>query len=96
MKQPSKINCKLLRFWTRKQHAEIQRVKKPLLADPFQFIYEKPVHHRDLPSRPAKAKQADFQPDYEGFSELDIPLYGLLAFIGLVLHPYPAISFTNR
>ena len=95
MKQPAKINSKLLRFWTRKQHAEIQRVKKSLLADPFQFIYEKPVHHRDLPSRPAKAKQADFQPDYEGLSELDIPLYGLLAFIGLALHPYPAISFTN-
>ncbi|MEC8588260.1 MAG: hypothetical protein VXY78_07760 [Pseudomonadota bacterium] len=70
-------------------------MKKPLLADPFQLIYEKPVHHRNLTSRPAKAEQADLQPDNDGVSKFDIPLFGRLAFVGLTLHPYPA-KFRNK
>ena len=42
-------------------------MKKPLLADPFQFLDEKPVHHRDLPGWTAKTKQADLQPDKQRF-----------------------------
>ena len=55
VKQPPKIDCELLSLWAWKQHAEIQRVEKPLLADPFQFFNEKPVHHRNLARRSTKA-----------------------------------------
>ena len=65
--QPAEIDGELLRLWARKQHAEIERVEKPLLADPFQFLDEKPVHHRDLPGRATKAKQADLQPNKQRF-----------------------------
>ena len=71
VQKPAKIDGKLLRFRTGKQHAEIQRMKEATLADPFQFVNQQPVHHGDLTSRPAEAQQADLQPDGKRLAEPD-------------------------
>ena len=80
MQQPSQIDGELLRLRPRQQHAEIQRMQKPLLADPFQLIDKKPVHHCDLSGRPAKAEKADFQPDIERLVKTDagVPVHAFI------------------
>ena len=69
VQQPAKIDCQLLRFGPGQQHAEIQRVKKPSLADPFQLVNKQTVHHRDLAGRATKAEKADLQPDKYGYTK---------------------------
>ena len=91
VEQPSEIDGELLRFGPGKQHAEIQRMQEPLLADPFQLLDEQAVHYGDLPGRATKAEKADFQPDEKGLIETD--MYGitrLCVLSGLILHRRPA------
>ena len=71
MKQPAKIDGELLRLRARKQHAEIQRMKKAAFTDPFQLVDKKPVHHRDLAGRPTETEKADLQPDQNSLGEAD-------------------------
>jgi hypothetical protein len=39
----------------RQQHAVVERVEEPLLADPLLFLDKDAVHHRDLPGGSAEA-----------------------------------------
>ena len=58
--QPPPDPCgELLCFWAGKQVAEIERVEEIILGHPFALFHQFPVHQRDLPCRPAKAKQPD-------------------------------------
>ena len=61
--QPADIDGKLLGFGSRQQHAVVQRVQKPGLADPAQLLHQHPVHHGDLTGGAAEAQQTDAQPD---------------------------------
>ncbi len=61
--QPADIDGKLLGFGSRQQHAVVQRVQEPGLADPAQLFHQHPVHHGDLSGGTAEAQQADPQPD---------------------------------
>jgi len=58
VQQPSDIGGQLLGFWTGQQHAVVQRVQKPALADPTTPLHQFGVHDGDLPSGPAKADEA--------------------------------------
>ena len=97
VKQPSEIDGELLSLRARKQHAEIQRMQESLLTDPFQFIDQQAVHHRDLPGRPAKAEEADFQPDKKGPIEADMR-HSVRRYLptGVILHLRPARSGNGR
>jgi hypothetical protein len=46
-------------------------MQKPLLADPFLFVDDDPVHDRNLPGGAAEAEAGDAKPDAGGFSERD-------------------------
>lgn len=61
--QPADVNGELLGFRSRQQHAVVQRVQETGLTDPAQLLHQHPVHHGDLPRRPAEAQQADLHPD---------------------------------
>ena len=62
MHQPPDIGRQLLSFGPREQHAEVECVQEPVLADPLFLVDEDAVHHSDLPRRPAKAKGSDLSP----------------------------------
>jgi hypothetical protein len=49
--------------------AEIARVEKAPIIDPFSLVDEKAVHQRDLIGRTAKRDEADPGPKGEGFGE---------------------------
>ena len=63
VKQPSDIDRELLRLRAGQQHAEIQRMQKPVLADPFLLLDQNPVHDGNLPGRPPEAQRRDLGPD---------------------------------
>ena len=69
MQQPSNVDRELLRLRPGQQHAVVQGVKKPGVADPTLLLDQDPVHHRDLPRRSAKAQGRDFDPYPEGLAE---------------------------
>ena len=52
--------------------AIVQRVQKPLFAEPFLFLDQNAVHHRDLACRPAKAQEPDPRPDLCSLGECGI------------------------
>jgi hypothetical protein len=63
MQQPPDVRRELLRFRTGQEHAVIQRVQKPRLADPASLLHQLRVHDRNLPGRPAEADQAELEPE---------------------------------
>ncbi len=97
VQQPSEIDGELLRLRTRKQHAEIQRMQETPFADPFQLLNQQAVHYRDLPGRPTKTEQADFQPDKKGPVKADMrrSVHRYLP-TGVILHLRPARSGIGR
>ena len=69
VKQPAHVRRELLGLGTGKQHAVIEGVQVPRLADPASLVDEDPVHHGDLPRRAAKTQQPNFQPDQYGVAK---------------------------
>ena len=69
VQQPADIGRKLLRLRPRQQHAVVQGVQEPLLADPLLFVDEDAVHDGDLPRRPAKTLRRDAKPNEKGVAE---------------------------
>ena len=69
MQQPAQIGRELLCLRAGQQHAEIQRVQKTRLVDPFFLVDHHAMHHGDLRRRPAEIYAADLQPDLEGLAE---------------------------
>src|SRR3954468_4786646 len=67
--EPTNIDGKLLRLWTRQKVAIVQRVQEPAFRDPAPFLDDDPVHDGDLSGRPAETEQRHAQPDLEGLSE---------------------------
>ena len=63
VQQPAQIDRQLMRLRPRQQHAEVERVQEPLLADPTLLLDQDAVHHRDLPGRTAEAQRRDPRPD---------------------------------
>ena len=62
VQQPADVGRELLRLGARQQHAVVQRVQEPRLADPALLLDQDPVHQRDLARRPAEAEQPDLEP----------------------------------
>ena len=56
MHQPADIGRKLLRLGAGEQHAEIQRMQKAALRDPFLIVDEHAMHQRDLSGGAAEAQ----------------------------------------
>ena len=71
VQQPAEVDRELLRLRPRQQHAEVERVQEPRLADPALLVDEDAVHHRDLPGRAAEGQRRDPQPDPHRLGEGD-------------------------
>ena len=67
--QPADVCGELLRLWPWQQHAIVERVEEPLLADPSPLLDQHAVHHRDLAGRAAERKDADTAEDSDQLSE---------------------------
>ncbi len=67
MQKPSDGDRELLRLWSGQQHAIVQRVEKPRVADPLFLLHQLRVHDRDLSARPAEADEPELHPKPEGF-----------------------------
>ena len=52
--QPADVDGELLRLGAGQQHAVVERVQEPLLADPAAPLDQLAVHDRDLACRPAE------------------------------------------
>ena len=78
VQQPADIGGKLGRLRTGQQHAVIERVEEPALADPVPLVDQHAVHHGDLAGRAAEAEQPDPEPDAERLAEADaVPARGI-------------------
>ncbi len=77
MHQPAEIRRQLLRFRSRQQVAEAQRVQKPTVADPVAVVHHLAVQQRDLPGRAAERQQADLCPHPQRLGEGRHPSLGL-------------------
>ena len=66
---PADISRKLHGFGAGQQHAEIERAKELVLADPAMLIHQHAVHQRDLTGWAAERQDADLRPDGECFFE---------------------------
>src|SRR5947209_5892401 len=71
MEKPADIDCKLLRFRPRQQHAVVQCVQKSLLTDPALLVYEDAVHDGDLSGRATERQGGDARPDADRVAERD-------------------------
>jgi hypothetical protein len=67
--QPADVGGELLGLGAGQQHAEIQRVKKALLADPAPPLDQLGMHDRDLPGGSAEADEAELEPEAESLCE---------------------------
>ena len=63
MHEPAEIGGELHRLRARQQHAEVERVQEPRLADPAAAVHHLAVHQRDLRRRAAEGEAADPGPD---------------------------------
>src|SRR3546814_13608353 len=64
----------LLRFRAGQQHAIVERVEEPLLADPALLLDQDAMHHRYLARRSAEAEQRDPDPDAHRLANADAVL----------------------
>ena len=62
VEQPAGVDGQLLRLGAGQQHAVVQRVQEPLLADPALLVDQLVLHHRDLAGRSAEGLQRDGEP----------------------------------
>jgi hypothetical protein len=66
MHQPADVGGKLLRLGAGEQHAVVERVQEPLLADPAPPVDQLAVHDGDLSGRPAKTDESQLEPKAQG------------------------------
>jgi len=71
VKQPADVDGELLRLRAWQQHAVVQRMQEPVLADPALFLDENAVHDCDLSGRAAERKRRHARPDTHGFRKRD-------------------------
>ena len=62
VQQPADVDGELLRLRARQQHAVVERVQEPRLADPALLLDQDAVHHRDLPGGAAERESRDPRP----------------------------------
>ena len=63
VQQPADVGRELLRFRTRQQHAEIERMQELRFADPFALVDHQAMHECDLACRAAEAEATDLEPE---------------------------------
>src|SRR3546814_9880962 len=78
MEQPANIDSYLVRFRAGQQHAIVERVEEPLLADPALLLDQDAMHHRYLARRSAEAEQRDPDPDAHRSEEHTSELQSLM------------------
>ena len=71
VQEPADIDGKLLRLGAGEQHAVVERVQEPVLADPALLLDEDAVHDGDLPGRAAEGERGDARPHPHGVAEGD-------------------------
>ena len=71
VQQPADVYRELLRLRSRQQHAVVERVQEPAVADPALLLDQDAVHHGDLAGRPAEAERGDLRPHAHRFAERD-------------------------
>ena len=69
VQQPADVDGELLRLGARQQHAVVERVQEPRLADPALLLDQDAVHDRDLARRAAEAEGGDPRPDAHRLAE---------------------------
>ena len=67
--QPTDVGRELLGLGPGQQHAVVQGMQKALLADPAATLHQLLVEDGDLSCRPAKADEADLQPEQQRFEQ---------------------------
>ena len=67
--QPADVDSELLRLGAGQQRAVVERLQEALLADPFLFLDDDAMHHRDLAGRPAEREGGDARPYLHRFGE---------------------------
>src|SRR5207253_9289592 len=95
VEEPADVDGELLRLRSRKEHAEIQRVQKARLADPFFLFDQLALHNRDLAGRSAERNESELQPKPEGFTERRrteplLRLMSILCVAGRLVHSLPS------
>ena len=70
VQQPADVGGELLRLRPGQQHAVVERVQEPLLADPALFLHQLAVHDGDLPRRPAKTDETQLEPETQGLPKI--------------------------
>ena len=68
VQQPADVRRQLLRFRTRKDHAEIECVQEALLGNPALLVDQFAMHQRDLPGGTAEADATQPQPVSKRFA----------------------------
>lgn len=87
VEQPADVDRELLCLGPRQEHAVVEGVEEPLVADPALLIDERVVHDRDLARRPTEVDEAELGPVAEGLREWDeVPPSFTRAFGGVQGH----------
>ncbi len=71
VQEPADIDRELLRLGAGQEHAIVERVQEPVLAEPALLLDEDAMHHGDLPGRPAEGERGDPRPHPYGLGEGD-------------------------
>jgi hypothetical protein len=67
--QPADVGGELLGLGAGQQHAVVEGVQKALFGDPAFLLHQLAVHDGNLPRGPAKADEAQLEPELQGFAE---------------------------
>ena len=88
VQEPADVDGELLRLRAGQQHAVVQRVEEPGVADPPAALDELVVHDRDLPGRPTEVDEAELGPEARGLPERNAVrrLFGALVHGGGAFH----------
>ena len=74
VQQPADVDGELLRLGAGQQHAVVERVQEPGLADPALLLDQDAVHHRDLPGGAAEGEGRHPRPGAHRLGEGDAVL----------------------
>ena len=80
--EPADVGGELLRLGAGQEHAVVQGMQEPVLADPALLLDDDAVHDRDLAGGSAEAEQRDARPDPERLAEADAVRGRLMAAVG--------------
>ena len=90
MQQPADVHGELLRLGPGQQHAVVEGMQEPVLADPALLLHQDTVHHRDLAGGAAKGERGDPGPDAHRVAERN-PVQGAVNALPLnsadLVHP---------